>query len=172
MPAIKADGVDGRIHKNIQTTTVYTTDKVVKGQVVMINTAVTAPVVAFKADYGAHRVVKLCDVDDTPLAAGVALTSSATTSAGAHPTGTVQAVQIQFAGINGGNAAGATGVPQSDGAITAAQLISASTTTDGRIRAAAAPTGALWPFAMCVIAYAANETDGTMMIFNKGWYDQ
>jgi hypothetical protein len=164
MAVHKADGVDGRINKLIKTITVYTTNAVTAGDSVIINTAASA---ALKTLYGPQYLVKQSSDVDSPVAAGIALTSS-----GTIPAGGAVGIQVQVAGKIGTGTASEAGVPHSTAVAILVDTMVGSAAS-GRIVQLAAPTATAWPFAVCIDAYpaVADSTAGIIMILDKGWYD-
>lgn len=158
MAILKTDGVDGHIAYTRKTARLRATGAITAGDCVIVDTAALA---ALKTEFGEFILVKASNAADSPLAVGIALQTVAAPAAGATREVLVQtAGQIGTLDDNPPTATGAIGLGLLVGSAAA-----------GDIKPAAAPTGALFPFAVCVTAYTGATTDGAIVIMDKGWYN-
>jgi hypothetical protein len=140
----KTDGVDGRNNITVKKTVLYGTAAITRGDVVMIDTGDSTNGIGFS--------VKSADAADSPLAVGVALTT--TTAAGN--------VEVQTSGL-------CELVTDSGGTLLAGEITGNDTT--GEVRQLAAANNTTAPFAVCVRTYTINDDDGAIMIIDKGIYE-
>jgi hypothetical protein len=159
MAILKTDGVDGTKHYPIRTVTLQATGAITKGDAVMINTGAHADLLS---GFGQLYCVKQADADDSPLAVGIALETVA-----APPTNKSLPIKVQISGKVG---TGDDAAPDaSAAAITIAYLVGTSTTA-GKIKELGTISKSVQPFATCLKAYSSGDTDGIIVIHDKGWY--
>lgn len=131
--------------------TLYASGAITAGDCVAIDTGVTTN--------GAGMHVEQCDVDDSPLAIGIARDTAADGAT----------VVVQVAGYN--DACTAVAI------INLGDWVGSDTGTDGNIQAVGGTAGAtvalstvVQGFALCVDAFTAGAADGAILIYDHGYY--
>ena len=151
MGVLKRDGGNGVIAYPKKTFTALANGTIAVGNVVKVETDTTQT--PDPDTYGAAGfIVTITGENNSPLACGVALTAAADG----------EEVQIQYAGFND--------TCTSAEACAIGDTISGS--ASGAMRKCDSVGGeTVWPFAVCVNAFAGTTNDGAVLIFDKGWFD-
>tara|TARA_R100000315_G_C5207558_1_gene122830 strand:- start:363 stop:815 length:453 start_codon:yes stop_codon:yes gene_type:complete len=149
MGVLKRDGGNGVIAYPKKIVTCLANGTIAVGQVVKIETDNTAT--PDPDTYGYTFVVTATAESNSPLACGVAVTAAAD----------AEEVQIQVAGFN------------SD--CTAAEAIAIGATVSGSASGQLRDCDALddetvFPFGVCVNAITSGQSDGAILIMDKGWF--
>lgn len=148
MAVLKLDGANGVVAYPKKIYTALANGAITVGQCVKIETDVTAN--PDPDTYGAAGFVVTATVgSNSPLCIGVAVSGAADG----------ETVEVQVAGFN----SDVTSVE----AITLGDAVGSS--ASGLVRQWDTETAAAQPFAVCVLAFAGADGNGTIMIIDKGW---